>query len=228
MSEVLSINAEIREDMGKGASRRLRHNGKIPAVIYGTGKKPVALTLNHDELSHALENEAFYSQIIEIRAGDVTQKAILKDLQRHPYKPLLVHADFMRINMKETLTTHVPLHFINAENCTGVKEEGGQLTHLMNDVEVTCLPSNIPEYIEIDVTNIALGSTLHLSEITAPDGIEFSAITGPDSGTHDLGLAAVIKKKEEEVEETPTEASESDEAAEADSDSAADEEASEE
>ena len=210
MSNALSINAEIREDMGKGASRRLRHNGKIPAVIYGTGKKPVALTLNHDELSHALENEAFYSQIIEIRAGDVTQKAILKDLQRHPYKPLLVHADFMRINMKESLTTHVPIHFINEDQCTGVKDEGGQLTHLMNDVEVTCLPADIPGFIEIDVANLALGSTIHLSEITAPEGIEFSALSGPDAESHDLGLASVIKKKEEEVIEDTTEATDED------------------
>jgi large subunit ribosomal protein L25 len=218
MSEALSINAEIRDDMGKGASRRLRHNGKIPAVIYGTGKKPVALTLNHDELFHALENEAFYSQIIEIKAGDVTQKAILKDLQRHPYKNLLVHADFMRINMKESLTTNVPLHFINEEQCIGVKEEGGQLTHLMNDVEITCLPTNIPGFVEIDVANLALGSTLHLSEITPPEGVEFSALSGPDAESHDLGLASVIKKKEEEeevVEETDEAADDSVESGEA-------------
>ncbi len=225
MSDALSINAEIREDMGKGASRRLRHNGKIPAVIYGTGKKPVALTIVHDELAHALENEAFYSQIIEIRAGDVTQKAILKDLQRHPYKPLLVHADFMRVNMKESLTTHVPLHFINEDNCTGVKNEGGQLIHVMNDVEITCLPANIPEFIEVDVANIELGSTLHLSEVTAPEGIEFAALSGPDAGSHDLGIASVIKKKEEIIEETIEAVG--DEAA-TDGDASTDDEASEE
>ncbi len=208
MSNALEINAEIREDMGKGASRRLRHNGKIPAVIYGAGKKPVSLTLIHDDLAHALENEAFYSQIIVIKVGKIEQNAILKDLQRHPYKPLLVHADFMRIKMNEALTTHVPIHFINEDNCEGVKNEGGQLTHIMNDLEITCLPGDLPEFIEVDVAALTLGSTLHLSELAAPKGVEFTALTGPDAESHDLGIAGVIKKKEEEIEETPVDAPE--------------------
>jgi large subunit ribosomal protein L25 len=207
MSDATELNAEVREDMGKGASRRLRHNGKIPAVIYGAGKKPVSLTLRHDDLFHALENEAFYSQIISLNVGKKKEKVILKDLQRHSWKPLLVHADFLRVKMDEALTTHVPIHFINEDDCEGVKNEGGQLTHIMNDVEITCLPADLPEFIEIDVATLALGSTIHLTEITAPEGVEFTVLTGPDAEGHDLGLVSVIKKKAEEIiEETTDEA----------------------
>ena len=205
MSDAVELNAEVRDDMGKGASRRLRHNGKIPAIVYGAGKKPVALTLVHDDLAHALENEAFYSQIINLKVGKKKEKVILKDLQRHSWKPLLAHADFLRIKMDEMMTTNVPLHFLNEDNCEGVKNQGGQITHLMNDIEITCLPTELPEFIEVDVAALELGATIHLSDITAPEGIEFSALGDSDDEVHDLGLVSVIKKKEDTATEATDE-----------------------
>ncbi|HFB64053.1 MAG TPA: 50S ribosomal protein L25/general stress protein Ctc [Aeromonadales bacterium] len=200
MSEANTLNAEVRKDMGKGASRRLRHSGLIPAVIYGGGKDSVALTLNHDEFFHALENESFYSSIITLKVGKKKEKAILKDLQRHPWKNLLSHADFLRVKMDEEITTNVPLHFINEDNCHGVKMEGGQLTHLFNDVEITCLPNDLPEYIDVDVAALELGSTIHLTELVLPEGVEITALTGPDAEEHDQGVVSVIKKKAETEE----------------------------
>ncbi len=204
MSEANTLNAEVRKDMGKGASRRLRHSGLIPAVIYGGGKNSVALTLNHDEIFHALENESFYSSIITLKIGKKKEKAILKDLQRHPWKNLLSHADFLRVKMDEEITTNVPLHFINEDNCHGVKMEGGQLTHLLNDLEITCLPNDLPEYIDVDVADLALGSTIHLTELTIPEGVEITALSGPEAEGQDQGVVSVIKKKTE-TEETSTE-----------------------
>ncbi len=200
MSEANTLNAEVRKDMGKGASRRLRHSGLIPAVIYGGGKDSVALTLNHDEFFHALENESFYSSIITLKVGKKKEKAILKDLQRHPWKNLLSHADFLRVKMDEEITTNVPLHFINEDNCHGVKMEGGQLTHLFNDVEITCLPNDLPEYIDVDVAALELGSTIHLTELVLPEGVEITALTGPDAEEHDQGVVSVNKKKAETEE----------------------------
>lgn len=201
MSEANTLNAEVRKDMGKGASRRLRHSGLIPAVIYGGGKDSVALTLNHDEFFHALENESFYSSIITLKVGKKKEKAILKDLQRHPWKNLLSHADFLRVKMDEEITTNVPLHFINEENCHGVKMEGGQLTHLFNDLEITCLPKDLPEFIDVDVADLELGSTIHLTGLTMPEGVVITVLSGPDAEEHDQGVVSVIKKKAEEVEE---------------------------
>jgi len=201
MSDSYTLNAEVRKDMGKGASRRLRHEGNIPAVIYGAGKPSVALTIKHDDLFHALENEAFYSSIVTLKVGKKKEKAILKDLQRHPWKNLLSHADFLRVKMDEEITTTVPLHFINVDACEGVKMQGGQLTHLMSDVEITCLPADLPEFIDVDVEKLELGETIHLSKIITPDGVEISALSGPDAEDHDQGVVAVIKKKAE-IEET--------------------------
>jgi len=207
MSNANTLNAEIRKDTGKGASRRLRHSGKIPAIIYGSGKETVALTLQHSELFHALENESFYSSIITLKIGKKKEKAILKDLQRHPWKNLISHADFLRVKMDEEITTNVPLHFINAEQCEGVKMQGGQLIHLLNDIEITCLPNDLPEFIEIDLTALELGATIHLTEMTIPEGVEISALTGPDAEDHDQGVVTVIKKKAE-TEDEPTDESE--------------------
>ena len=200
MSEQFELNAEVRTDLGKGASRRLRHENKIPAVIYGAGKDAISLTIPHDDFWHALENEAFYSHIITLNIGKKKEKAILKDLQRHPFKPSLVHADFLRIDAKEKLTTHVPLHFINENKCHGVKEQGGRISHLMNDVEVTCLPKNLPEYIEIDVTALELGETIHLSALKLPEGVEINALAHDEDHTHDSAVVTVMKNKGPEEE----------------------------
>ena len=212
MSEQFELNAEVRTDLGKGASRRLRHENKIPAVIYGAGKDAISLTIPHDDFWHALENEAFYSHIITLNVGKKKEKAILKDLQRHPFKPALVHADFLRIDAKEKLTTHVPLHFMNENACVGVKDQGGRISHLMNDVEISCLPKDLPEYIEVDITALELAETIHLSDLQLPKGVEINALAHDDDHTHNLAVVTVTKNKaaiEEDDNEATTDAEDS-------------------
>jgi len=193
MSKVdFNITAEVRSDLGKGASRRLRHEGKVPAVIYGGEKDPVSLTLDHDNLFHHLENEAFYSHILNIDVAGSKEKAVLKDLQRHPSKPIIMHADFMRVSEKEKLKMHVPLHFINEENAPGVKK-GGLVTHNITEVEVQCLPKDLPEYLEVDLSDLDMEQILHLTDITLPAGVELvELLHGED---HNQPIAAIHKTR---------------------------------
>ncbi len=209
MSDAIEMNAEPRSDSGKGASRRLRKEGLVPAIVYGGEKDPAMVSLKHNELIHELENEATYTQIIDLKVGGDTEKVILRDLQRHPYKNKVMHADFYRVNMKQTLNVNIPIHVINDDICVGVKMEGGMLTTLLNEIEVVCLPKDLPEYIEVDAENIHLGETLQLSEIKLPEGVESAALQyGED---HDTGVLSVVKTRattEEDVDEEAPEAPE--------------------
>ncbi len=189
MSVTFDVTAEVRSDTGKGASRRLRRNGRIPAVIYGAGKEPQSLTMDHDTILHNLENEAFYSHILNISIDGKSEKAVLKDLQRHPYKPLITHLDLQRVSDREALRMHVPLHFLGEDVAPGVKQGGGIVSHLVNDVEITCLPKDLPEYIEADLSGLELGGTLHLSDLTLPAGVSLTELAhGPE---HDLPVASI-------------------------------------
>jgi large subunit ribosomal protein L25 len=172
MSVTFELDAEVRTDVGKGASRRLRHANKIPAVIYGGDKDPVSLTMDHDKLFHALENEAFYSHILTINVDGKGEKAILRDLQRHPSKPTVMHADFQRVSATEKIHMNVPLHFENEDTAVGVKEQGGLISHNATEVEVLCLAQNLPEYITVDVAGLEVGHSLHLSDLVMPEGVE--------------------------------------------------------
>ena len=205
MSVTFELDAEVRTDMGKGASRRLRHANKIPAVMYGGGADPVSLTMEHNKIAHALENEAFYSHILTINIDGKPAKAILRDLQRHPAKMRILHADFQRVNMKEKLHMNVPLHFLNEDLAPGVKEEGGIIQHNVVEVEVSCLPGNLPEYIEVDVAELTLGHSLHLSDIKMADGVELVQLAHGES--HDLPVVSIHKPRAavEEVEEVVAE-----------------------
>ncbi|MCR9105802.1 MAG: 50S ribosomal protein L25/general stress protein Ctc [Gammaproteobacteria bacterium] len=192
MSERFELNAEVREDTGKGASRRLRRLAdQVPAIIYGAGKDPQALTLVRKDLEKTLENEASYSQILSINiAGGSTEKAILKDLQRHPSKNRVMHADFLRVDDKVAIKVNVPIHFLNEDSCVGVKMEGGIIQHQATDIEIQCLPADIPAFIEVDMQDVATGQIVHLSEITLPEGVVSVALAlGED---HDLAIASVI------------------------------------
>jgi large subunit ribosomal protein L25 len=171
MSETFEFEAKIRKDLGKGASRRLRHSDQIPAIIYGGGGDPVSLTLDHKKANKALESEATYSSILTINIGGKKEKAVLKDVQRHPYKPKLVHLDFLRIKAGEKLHMHVPLHFLGADVAPGAKE-GGLVSHLMMDIEVACLPEKLPEYIEIDISKLGMDGVIRLSDVKLPAGVE--------------------------------------------------------
>ncbi len=164
--------AEKREDVGKGASRRLRRDGKLPGIVYGADKDPAMILLAHNEVMHSLENEAFYSRILTLSVGKDSEKVVLKDLQRHPYKRTLLHIDLLRITENEELTMRVPLHYINEEKCTGVKNEGGVISHLMSDLEVVCLPKDLPEYIEVDMLEVSLDETIHLTDLKLPEGVQ--------------------------------------------------------
>ena len=206
MSDQFELHAEVREDMGKGASRRLRRLADlVPAIIYGGKKGPQPLTLVRKDLEKALENEAFYSQVLTIKVGKGKEKAILKDLQRHPAKDSVMHADFMRVDDKVLIKVHVPIHFLNEDTCHGVKVEGGMIQHQTTDIEIQCLPADIPEYIEVDMLEVETGQIVHLSDVTLPANVTSIALAlGED---HDLAVASVIAPKvhDEELDETPAE-----------------------
>ncbi|MCB1699363.1 MAG: 50S ribosomal protein L25/general stress protein Ctc [Pseudomonadales bacterium] len=191
MSDQFELHAEVREDLGKGASRRLRrHVDHVPAIIYGGDKDPQPLSLIRKDLEKALENEAFYSHVLTINVGKDKQKAILKDLQRHPARESVMHADFLRVDENRPVKVHVPIHFINEAKSHGVKTGGGIIQHQETDIEVQCLPSAIPEYIEVDMLKVEIGQIVHLSDIVLPEGVDSVALAlGED---HDLAVASII------------------------------------
>ena len=177
MSDSNSIIAEIREDVGKGASRRLRRDGKVPAVIYGGDRDPVALTLDHEELLHATEQEAFFSSILEIKVGKkIKQQAIVRDLHRHPFRPLIMHVDFMRVSAKEAIRISVPVHFVGEEDSPAGRTSGVVIQHLMTEIEVSALPKDLPEFIEVDLSHMEGGGAVNLSEVKLPEGVEIPAL----------------------------------------------------
>ena len=189
-----TLNAQTRTNEGKGASRRLRRlEQKVPAVIYGGSNAAQSITLELRELVKALESEAFYSHILTINVDGKPQSAVLKALQRHPVKNLPMHADFLRVDAAQKLTMNIPLHFINQDTCVGVKLEGGEITHFTSEVEVSCLPSNLPEFITVDMAAVHVGTTLHLSDLQLPAGVEIPVLAlGHD---HDQPVANVHASK---------------------------------
>lgn len=198
------LEAEAREDIGKGASRRLRHANLVPAVVYGAGKPPVSLTLDHNKVAVALSHETFYSHILTLKLGANSEKVILKAIQRHPAKPRIQHIDFLRIRADQKLHMHVPLHFICAEDAPGLKE-GGIISHIISDVEVSCLPADLPEHIEIDLSGMVLNQIIHLSDLKLPKGVELVAFARGVEG-HDLPVVSMhIPRINEEIDETAAE-----------------------
>ena len=201
MSESFEVNAVSRSDQGKGASRRLRRDGKVPGVIYGAGKDPVAITLEHNEMIHHLENEAFYSHILDVSVDGKAEQAILKDMQRHPSKPVIMHVDFLRVDAKQKLRVNVPIHFINEDKAPGV-QEGGLVTHSLTEVAVLCLPKDLPEFIEADLGTLEMDATFHMSDIIMPEGVELVELSHGEG--HDQTVAAIHMPraaKEEVAEE---------------------------
>ncbi|MFT6029924.1 MAG: large subunit ribosomal protein L25 [Oleiphilaceae bacterium] len=195
MSDAYIVKAELRADQGKGASRRLRRlENKVPAILYGVkGKDPVSLSLKDNEIKKSLSNEAFYSHILTIVYDGKEESAILKDLQRHPATGDVTHADFLRVTKDQVIHVNVPLHFINEESCVGVKTGGGTVSHQMVEVEIVCLPGDLPEYIEVDMLNIEIDSIVHLTDITPPKGVTIAALQQGED--HDLPVASVHKAK---------------------------------
>jgi large subunit ribosomal protein L25 len=205
MKQTFELKAEVRTDMGKGASRRLRRTQAVPAIIYGGSSEPQSITLAQNELLHHLDNEAFYSHVLTMNVNGKTEQVVLRDLQRHPYKAVILHADFMRIDNKSTLTMNVPLHFLNEETAVGVKKDGGIVSRLMNELEVSCLAKDLPEYIEIDLIDLHVGDSVHLSEVKMPEGVELVALSHGDEHDHDQAVVSIVKPRAV-VEESTDEA----------------------
>ena len=203
MSDDFDLIAEIREDQGKGASRRLRHQGKVPAIIYGGGRQPRALAFDHNKVLKQLENESFYSSVLTIKVGKKSQAAILKDMQRHPAKPRIMHMDFQRIVADQEIKMNVPLHFQGEDEAPGVKQGGGKVSRLMTEVEVVCLPKDLPEYIDVDVSGMELDDMLSLSDIKLPGGVEIPALAQGPEADQPVVSVHIIKAApvEEELDE---------------------------
>lgn len=199
MSNQFELAAETRKDQGKGASRRLRRlAARVPGIMYGAGKTPTPIHVGLKELNKALESEAFYSHILTIVLDGKAEKAVLRDMQRHPVKNIPTHIDLQRIDENQKLTMRVPVHFINEDTCFGVKEQGGEIHHDLSDVEVLCLPKHLPEYLTVDMAEVKLGAHVHLSDIKLPEGVTLVQL----SHGHDLAVANVHAVKVA-AEETP-------------------------
>ncbi len=190
MSSDFTLSLESREDKGKGASRRLRHREMVPGIVYGGGKDPQSVAVAHKDIMHQLENEAFYSHILEVTVDEKkAEKVVLKDLQRHPSKARILHFDLMRISATDKITMNVPLHFTGEDVAPGVKLQGGNVSHHAVNVEVICLPADLPEYVEVDISALKAGEAVHLSDIKLPEGVTIVALTHGED--HDQAVASI-------------------------------------
>ena len=181
MTDSNVIHAEIREDVGKGESRRLRLQGKVPAVIYGGQREPATLAIEHGPLKHAAERESFFSSILELRVDDGrAQKVVVRDVQHHPYKAQLLHLDFMRVSDKETLRMSVPIHFTGEDQSEAGKTSGMVIQHLVTEIEISALPRDLPEFLDVDLSGLQAGGVILLSDIELPEGVEIPALAGDD------------------------------------------------
>ena len=206
MSEaIFNLDAVVRTDLGKGASRRLRHADQVPAILYGGDDAPVALTLEHNKLNHAAEFEAFYSHVLTLSIDGQKVEALVKDMQRHPFKPKITHVDFQRVIAGEELHTSVPVHFINEDKNAAIKA-GGIAEHLVTEIEVTCLPKDLPEFVEVDMADLDMETTLHLSDLTLPAGVSSVELAKGDDA-HNLAVVT-IKPSRASVESSDDEGEE--------------------
>ncbi len=188
----ITIDAELRTDLGKGASRRLRHAEKVPAIVYGAGEAPVSITLEQRHVMKAQEAEAFYSSIITLNIAGKAVDVLVKDMQRHAYKPRVQHIDFQRVDNSATITKAVPLHFLNEESAEAVKN-GGKVHHLATEIEVSCLAKDLPEFVEVDVANLELGASLHISNIVLPAGV--TSVELAKGEAHDQAVVSITAPK---------------------------------
>ena len=195
-----TLVAESRGDTGKGASRRLRKSEIVPAIVYGAKKAALSIQLKHSDVLKSSSQESFYSQILDLSIDGKVERVVLKDMQRHPYKPFVMHMDFQRVDESAALTIRIPVHFLNEEDCIGVKQEGGVIARLMTEIEITCLPKDLPESIEVDVANLSVGDAVHLADLALPDGVEITAITSGGDGAAAIVQVTMPRMVEEEEE----------------------------
>ncbi|GGC79785.1 50S ribosomal protein L25/general stress protein Ctc [Vreelandella lutescens] len=188
------LKASVRNDLGKGASRRLRRaNQQVPAVVYGGEKGAQSISVEKTAFYKAIEDESFFSSVIKLVIDGTEEQVVVRDLQRHPYKPLLTHADFMRVDATHEITMNVPLHVVNEEKCVGIKDQGGELHVLANEIAISCLPKDLPDFLEIDISKVELGTTLHLSDLTLPAGV--TSVDLSHGEEHDNAILSITKVK---------------------------------
>ena len=225
MSDQLVLTAEGRSDVGKGASRRLRRlSERVPGIVYGGGNAAIPITLSAKELNKAMENESFYSQIMNVKIDGGDQQAVVRDVQRHPANERVQHIDFLRIRADRVFQVSIPIHFLNEDNCVGVKTGGGNLVQSINELEVSCLPADLPEYVELDVAALDIGDLLHISDIVLPEGVTSTALAlGEDYDSAVVSVAAPRAEVVEEPEETDEDATDADADADAGGEAAGDE-----
>lgn len=200
MAKTHELAAQVRTDQGKGASRRLRRAGQVPAIVYGSNEPPQNIQFEHNTLMLAARNEWFTSAILDLMVEGKRQKVLLRDVQKHPFKPQLLHLDFLRINENQAIRVRVPLHFVNEEKSDAYKTSGVVVSHAMTEVEISCLPKDLPEYLEVDLGALKLGDIVHMSDIKLPQGVEIPELKFGKEHDHPVVTAQEIR---EEVEETP-------------------------
>lgn len=220
MSANFIVEAEVRTGSGTAASRRARRNGQVPVVVYGGGEDEQYLLMDHNKMILQVEVEAFHSALLQIKVGDDLQRAVLREVQMHPYKQQIMHMDFQRVSRKDTITMTVPLHFKGEEECPGVKTENGVMTHNMTSVDVTCLGVNLPEYVEVDVSALSTGDSVQLGQITMPKDVELSASYSEDDMEQPVASVLALKGPSAATLEEEAAAAEAKDAAAAEGDSA--------
>ena len=207
------LNATLREGQGKGASRRLRHTKQLPAIVYGAGKEPVSISLLQKDIQHKLPDESFYSQVLSLSIDGKTEDVLIRDIQHHPYKMEVMHMDFARVDAKKVVHIHSQLHFIGEDVAPGIKTEDGVISHVLIEVELECLAKNIPEFIEVDLSDMHVGDVIHLSDLKMPEGVEVLALKHGDDNDSVVASMHVRKVAVEEEDEIPEAAEEGGEAA---------------
>jgi large subunit ribosomal protein L25 len=199
MKQQYELVAEKRRDAGKGASRRLRRAGKVPAILYGAGQAPVSIQLEHAPLALAAQHEGFYSHILTLKLNGGVERVVLRDMQRHPFRPIIMHLDLQRVSEDELLTMRVPVHFLNEDKCVGVKLGGGLISRLMTEIEIVCLPKDLPEFIEVDVAGLALGHSIHINEVKVPEGVKIASLLHGGDPSQPVVAVHAPRAVEEEV-----------------------------
>ena len=185
------VIAKTRSVQGSGASRRLRQSGYVPGVVYGAGQQPAIVEMEHNPLWHQLKLEAFHSSVLNLNVDGKVETVVLRNVQYHAFKQLVLHIDFLRVAADQKIHAKVPLHFKNAENCVAVKLGGGSISHIVNEVEVVCLPGSLPGFIEVDLENMVAGHTLHVTDLVLPAGVELAAVLRGEN----FGVATLVGAK---------------------------------
>lgn len=212
MAKDFVLNAEKRDDEGKGASRRLRRAGRVPAILYGGNDAPVSISLDHNEMLRNTAHEAFYSHILTVKLDGKEVQALLKDMQRHPAKPTILHVDLLRVLADKAVRVHVPLHFLNEKTSPGVKTSAGVVSHHLIEVEVECLPKDLPEFIEVDCGAMDVGDALHLTDLKMPAGTKLVALMHGEIKDHDQPVVSIHHARVSSEEDLSTAAPEAPEA----------------